>query len=228
VFKSPANRFANHDCLPPTFCGCSAPFTEVRMWRGTQVAIRQPLNGIAGRPALRMLFANLSRDARSSSTGLRAVHPRSASAPQYGEHRTFCRLSNIVLQLFERLWPIEIGFNRRIFVIKPHGGFRRRFQCDDKLSLRSKSRARQRARQPPRGKLSKGIAQRFGERIHPRNCRRRFQRRPGIMANARRRRAAFATSPARLKLSSASIRLENTFVETPQCHPRITSLRKPA
>jgi hypothetical protein len=66
---------------------------------------------------------------------------------------SFPGLSNIILKLFEPLRPIEIGFDKWIFVVKPRGGFRRRFQRDDKLSLRSKSGARQRARQPRRGKL---------------------------------------------------------------------------
>lgn len=108
---------------------------------------------------------------------------------------SFAGLSNIILKLSERLWLIEIGFDKWIFVVKPRGGFRRRFQCDDKLSLRSKSGARQLARQPSRGKLCKRIAQRLGKRVHRRNFWRLVERRPGIMADARCRRALPPSPP---------------------------------
>jgi hypothetical protein len=46
------------------------------MRRETQVAIRQPLHGIAGHPACRgMLIANVSLDVRSSSTGIASSSP---------------------------------------------------------------------------------------------------------------------------------------------------------
>jgi hypothetical protein len=103
----------------------------------------------------------------------------------------FRRLSNTILQLFERLWPIEIGFNKWIFVVKPSGGFRRRFQRGQILSRRPNGGVARGSRQPPRSKLNKGIAQRFGERLGWRNLRRPL-----------RRRIASLTSPARLKLSA--------------------------
>ena len=60
-------------------------------------------------------------------------------------------LSAIPLQLFERLGPIEIGFDIRIFIIKPRSCFRRRFQRGQILSRRPKGGISQSARQPLSG-----------------------------------------------------------------------------
>lgn len=51
VFKSLANRFAANMIASAAILRRKAPFTEVRIRCETQVAIRQPLNGVAGRPA---------------------------------------------------------------------------------------------------------------------------------------------------------------------------------
>jgi hypothetical protein len=83
---------------------------------------------------------------------------RPRSSPQYGEHRTLPQASNIVLKLFERPWPIKVGFDKRNFLIKPYGGFRCRLQGGQKLSLRPKGGVGHGSCQPPRGKLGKGMS----------------------------------------------------------------------
>ncbi len=57
----------------------------------------------------------------------------------------FPGLSNIRLQVFERLWRIEIGFDKWNFVIKPSSCFCRRFQGNNKLASRSKFSAQWRS-----------------------------------------------------------------------------------